>query len=75
MTLPPSSVQPGVSHQPSLDRLGLGSTGQHNNFVEYLCWTAKVKRLARTLIQSKCNPIQIRLREGGQIRAFGKVLT
>jgi hypothetical protein len=52
----------------------LGSTGQRNSFVEYVCWTSEAKRLARTLVQSKSNPIQIRLRECGQIRAFGKVL-
>ena len=57
-----------------LDDLGLGSTGQRNNFIEYVCWTSEVKRFARTLVQSKSNPIQVRLREGGQIRALGKVL-
>ena len=30
----------------------------------YVCWTSKVERLARMLIQSKSGPIQIRLREG-----------
>jgi hypothetical protein len=63
-----------ASRQPSLDPLGFSSTGQRNSFVEYVCWTSKVNRLARTLVPSKSDPIQIRLREGGQIRAFGKVL-
>jgi hypothetical protein len=64
-----------VSRQPSLDHLGLSSTGQRNSFVEYVCWTSKVKRLARTLVQSKSDPIQVRLREGGQIRSVGIVLS
>ena len=63
-----------VTRQLSLDKLGLGSTGQRNKFIKYVCWTSKVKRLSRALVQSKCDPIQVRLREGGQIRAFGKVL-
>jgi hypothetical protein len=54
--------------------LGFGSTGQRNNFIGYVCWAAKVKRLARTPVQPKSDPIQVRLREVGQIRAFGKVL-
>jgi hypothetical protein len=54
--------------------LGLHSTGQRNSFIEHICWTLKVKRLARTLIESKSNSIQVRLREAGQIRAFWKVL-
>ena len=66
--------EPTVSRQPSLDRLGLHSTGQRNSFIEHICWTLKVKRLARTLIESKSNSIQVRLREAGQIRAFWKVL-
>jgi len=45
--------------------LGLHSTGQRNSLIEYVCWTSKVKRLARALVQSKSNPIQVRLREGG----------
>jgi hypothetical protein len=52
----------------------LGSAGRRNDFIEYGCWTSEVKRLARTLVQSKSNPTQIRLREGGQIRAFGRAL-
>ena len=44
-----------------------------NRFIEYVCWTSEVNRLARTLVQSKSDPIQIRLREGGQIRAVGKL--
>jgi hypothetical protein len=54
--------------------MDLRSTGQRNSLIEYVCWTSKVKRLARTLIESKSNPIQVRLREAGQIRAFGEVL-
>jgi hypothetical protein len=42
--------------------------------MEYVCWTSKVQRFAQTLVQAKSDPIQVRLREGGQIRAFGKVL-
>ena len=49
-----------VSRQPSLDRLGLGSTGQRNNFIEYVCWTSEVKCLARALVQSKSDWILIR---------------
>jgi CubicO group peptidase (beta-lactamase class C family) len=56
------------------DRFTLHSTGQRNKFIEYICWTSKVKRLAWTLVQSKSNPIQVRLCEGGKIRALGKVL-
>jgi len=59
-----------VTLQQSLDQLVLHSTGQRNSFIEYVCWTSKVKRLARTLVQSKSDPIQVRLREGGEIRAL-----
>ena len=52
----------------------LALNGSGNSFIEYVCWTSKVKRLARTLIESKSNPVQVRLREAGQIGAFGKVL-
>ena len=34
----------------------LHSTGQRNSFIEIVCWTSKVKRLARTLVQSKSDP-------------------
>jgi hypothetical protein len=63
-----------MSRQPSLDRLVLRSTGQRNSFIEHVCRRTKGQRLSRTLIQSKSNPIQVRLREAGQIRAFEKVL-
>ena len=53
-----------------LDQLPLHSTGQRKSFIEYVCWTYKVKRLARTLIQSKSDLIQVRLREGGQLPAI-----
>ena len=54
--------------QNNLTECVLHSTGQRNSFIEYVCWASKVKRLARTLIQSKSNSIQVRSREGGQIR-------
>jgi hypothetical protein len=57
-----------VIRQPSSDQLGVHSTGQRNSFIEYVCWTSKVKRLARTLVQSRSDPIQARLGDGGQIR-------
>ena len=63
-----------MSRQPSLDPLGLHATGQRNSLIEYVCWTSKAKRLARTLIESKSNPIQVRLREAGQIGAFREAL-
>ena len=53
-----------------LDQPPLHSTGQRKSFIEYVCWTYKVKRLARTLIQSKSDLIQVRLREGGQFPAI-----
>ena len=52
----------------------LGSTGQRNKFIKHVCWTSKVKCLAGALVQSKSDPIQVRLRESREIRAFGKVL-
>ena len=48
-------------------------TLEERSFVEYVCWTSKVKCLARTLVQSKSDPIEVRSREGGQIRTVGIV--
>lgn len=49
-------------------------TPEERSFVEYVCWTSQGERLARTLVQSKCDPIQVRSREGGQTRTVGIVL-
>jgi hypothetical protein len=35
-----------------LEQLDLHSTGRRNSLIEYVCWTSKVKRLARTLVLS-----------------------
>ncbi len=56
-----------------LKKAALGSTGQRNTLVEYLCWTTEVQRLSRTLVQLKSDPVQVRLRGSGQIGAFRKV--
>jgi transposase len=43
----------------------LGSTGQRNSFIEYICWRTKVQRFSRTLVQSRSDSVQVRLRASG----------
>ncbi len=57
-----------------LKKAALSSTGQRNSLIEYLCRTTEIERLSRALVQSKSNPVQVRLRAGGQIGTFRKVL-
>ena len=37
------------------------STGQRNTLIEHFCWRTEVQRLARTLVHSKSDPVQVRL--------------
>jgi len=47
-----------VTRQPSLDRSDLGSTGQRNNFIEYVCWETRSERRtrAKSLISVRKTP-------------------
>jgi len=49
----------------------LSSTGQRNTFIEHFCWTTKVQRLSRPLVQSESGPVQVGLREDDEVNRPG----
>ena len=48
-----------------LKKAALDSTSQRNTLVQHFCGRTEFQRLPRALVQSKSNPVQIRLRVGG----------
>jgi hypothetical protein len=70
-----SASESGISRLPVRGVAGNPCTQLVNATAHrYVCWTSKVKRLARTLVQSYSDPIQIRLREGLH-RGYTSILT
>ena len=57
-----------------LKKATVGSMGQRNTLVQYVCWRTEVQGLAGTPIQSNGDPIQVRLLASRQISALREVL-